>query len=656
MNETILVDCFDTIISRKIHPILLLKQWDMAVARKYPRIPEGELYKMRRNLQGRMNIAIEGVEQLYKAIAELCLERKYIVKNDQQVFMNSLFEFEKQIEMINHCVKKRIVRLLKREKENGKRIYCVTDIHFNSNTIKEFFCSLGISNLFDGVFSSADFGKTKEDGNLYHVVLNTLSITPSQCIMIGDNQKSDIQNAKLAGIKTKYTPSLKAYFQKIRFRLNKDTAYTVSKTVIKRKGYEIIRKSDQYEEFSVIFFVFIIRLYNELLLRKARSVVFLAREGFYLKKLFDRYQELCVPDNLRIKTQYFLCSRRSIYSVNENSLDQTNYKSISIRNYFKSIGFDNEDIEDIDFDGLNIDEVIDDFSTNNMVNSFLHQREIQELIKKHHVSNRKAFNAYIKQFDFVDKIYLVDVGWFGRMQNMIQQLTGLDTEGFYFGTYPYNEEEGPIIPFNIKRNGLILSSNNNGVLSFDYHYLRVNTQFDEQFMAAPHGGACFYYFENGTATARLEWDENEELVYKNTICHLQKRIMNHFEDLCLSYYYPQADNSERFMNSFEKNVTKQIACVSLRSALLQSRARLQFMKKIAEGFSRNFRQTSSGLKYAVIPKVKILRFFTNPDEYVRYIAKVGYVLYGKWYGWVRIPIMLTAYLYTKMIGKLKGHL
>ena len=77
-----------------------------------------------------------------------------------------------------------------------------------------------------------------------------------------------------------------------------------------------LRKNGPYfEEYTVLLFSFIQKLYASLQLKKAKSIVFLSREGYFLKILFDHYQELRVSPEKRIISKYFKCSRHALQGL-----------------------------------------------------------------------------------------------------------------------------------------------------------------------------------------------------------------------------------------------------------------------------------------------------------------------------------------------------
>lgn len=66
---------------------------------------------------------------------------------------------------------------------------------------------LGISDLFDGVFLSSDFGCKKPDPSFFSVPLDRFGLDPSSCLMIGNDPICDIIGAHEAGMHAYYIHS-----------------------------------------------------------------------------------------------------------------------------------------------------------------------------------------------------------------------------------------------------------------------------------------------------------------------------------------------------------------------------------------------------------------------------------------------------------------
>ncbi len=73
---------------------------------------------------------------------------------------------------------------------------------YTGEQVREFLEGYGLTNVFDAVLTSADFGAVKPNRVFFEKLLNLIDLEPSTCIMVGDAYYNDIQGAKMAGFKT----------------------------------------------------------------------------------------------------------------------------------------------------------------------------------------------------------------------------------------------------------------------------------------------------------------------------------------------------------------------------------------------------------------------------------------------------------------------
>lgn len=77
--------------------------------------------------------------------------------------------------------------------KNNKKVYFISDMYLDKNTILEILNKNGYNANNENLFLSSALKKTKHTGSLYDFVLETLKITtPSNVVMIGDNLHSDV--------------------------------------------------------------------------------------------------------------------------------------------------------------------------------------------------------------------------------------------------------------------------------------------------------------------------------------------------------------------------------------------------------------------------------------------------------------------------------
>lgn len=90
-------------------------------------------------------------------------------------------------------------------RETGSKIYLLSNAQRIFTAYEMNF--LNISQYFDAILISSDYGTKKPDIRFFHILLDEYGLKPEECIMIGNDAKSDIAGAKLAGMDTYYIHS-----------------------------------------------------------------------------------------------------------------------------------------------------------------------------------------------------------------------------------------------------------------------------------------------------------------------------------------------------------------------------------------------------------------------------------------------------------------
>ena len=198
-DKTILIDCMDTILYRDITLDYLLVLWAKRVGKEFGIYPKFLLYYRREVVKSEMHNTVP-IEVIYGEIYDHCRYFGLMRLTSKDKFISKVRSIELDIELRHHHLLADTVCFLKKAKAANVQIYCVSDFRLSSSDLNQFFSHLGIYHLFNGIFSSCDIGKTKKTSDLYQYVLESIHKKPSECLMIGDNKKSDCKNAIDNGI------------------------------------------------------------------------------------------------------------------------------------------------------------------------------------------------------------------------------------------------------------------------------------------------------------------------------------------------------------------------------------------------------------------------------------------------------------------------
>lgn len=102
-----------------------------------------------------------------------------------------------------------IVALIQRARHLGLRVVAVSDMYLSSRQVADLIEHTGV--CMDRVYTSSDYRNEdcgKYNGGLYPIVLKSEGVQPWEVLHVGDNEGSDIVNAKAVGLAAMYTEPL----------------------------------------------------------------------------------------------------------------------------------------------------------------------------------------------------------------------------------------------------------------------------------------------------------------------------------------------------------------------------------------------------------------------------------------------------------------
>lgn len=647
--EAIFVDFFDTLVLRHVTAKEVLQRWATCLQKKYPSLSERMVNKLP---SIRLSIFKEKRELLLKQHSETT-EVTYIeaigalfeeVKEElggvqKEKFIAFSREVDFAVEIGCEYANTSLVKELEIEKQKGKRLFVVSDFYLYTNDMKELMSAAGISqNLFEKIYVSCDVGKRKANGDIFPFILNETGLKPENVIMIGDNRESDYEIPASMGLHTDYRPNI-VYKCKVHTSAKMNNGYAGKQYSTSLD--EMFRHGKDYSEYIGIFYVFTKRLYAKLREDDVHNIAFMAREGFFMRQLFELYQEIVVPDNKKIDTTYYWCSRRSVMAgIKKAQMAEEIEGEISLKNWLKSL--------DISLDEARryipfTDEEAEKpqlLEKSELYKSLIENKDFFQYFEDTIKTNYEAFMKYTEPYIVDNKFRFVDSGWKCTTQNTIQDNYGINTVGYYIGV---QKPDKPILE--LERTGLIFCEEK--PRSRYYDYLGTNIPFYQQLLSAPHGTALKYILEDGKVLIKYEWDPMEEKLYHENIEELQHFMLLKFRGLCAWDDKEVYDSKEDWY----------IAKLSMRSSLFANRSRLKFVRKCTDNYVQNFRQEKRGKVQYDVKKIKIgLDIIWKPYKMIRYLSKIQRTsLYDKKVIRMLYPIIaIIFYSYTLLIQNIKN--
>lgn len=651
-RKALFIDLFDTIIHRTVHPNYAYRLWAKFMARELGiQIPSEELFAIRaeslfflstKQQRPALEVRYEDVvNEVYTRLLNTDNLSDITYDRFQNVFERADYVAETSVQFKNE----ELISLLKHCKQQGNRIYLLSDFYLSKKVVSQILDFHEILHLFDDIFISCSVGKSKEEGELYPYVLTLTQSIPSNTLMIGDNKKSDVENAEKYQIATHH---LKHLSHKIR---NKRNLFGSDENDFKKVCQSIEERCEHSEhtfsEYILHFYFFTERLYFNATRNNVKDLFFLAREGLYLKRLFDCYQKMNLfKDESKIRTHYLKASRQSAIQVALKPLQEEDFEQFSegrfgkmnLKHFLDWFPFSDHTKSQI------INELPDacvenssDFFQSENIELLKGNNTFQTAYEENRKNQKTAFKNYLNSFGTnieEEGINLVDVGWGGTMQESIFNFLRGETPvtGYYLGLKEvYNIERST------KRYGLNFSIYPSP--NFSYEILKANGQLYEQLLAAPHGSTLSYRIED-RESATLEFhEENEKNVFYNFVEPIQEYMFLEFKNLF---------NQLRPIDYSQTMAQDYLTDMALRTGILTSKKKIMFIDHLSKGFYQNVGENKVGLTYnpkqLKISKFKLFKeFLKSPEKVVRYLVKVKPFLYAKGLYWISWPVNLTYY-------------
>lgn len=638
-GTVIFCDMFDTVVHRSVHPNYVLRLWSKTMIRELGlNIDIDSLYFIRKEvelfLSEKFNLL--HVEIPYDIVIKEIYNRLLCTNIFSDIpYLKFKDYFEKadiHVELKVQFINKNTIDQLTKLKNDNHKIYCVSDFYTSKKVLTTILSHHNILDLFDDVFVSSEYKCSKHNGNLYDHLLTALELDPANVTMIGDNFKHDITNAKKYNLKTIYIPNKDVSKTKLKYAYGSDTYNykNILKGIYKRCNS---KQAPGNSDYILFYYNYTERLYFKLKQDGIKNIFFLSREGLFLKKLFDFYQNyFALNDEDLISSHYLRTSRQASMLVSLESIDKEEfsflrkkYPKLSPNGFLKNFDFEDDvvntilsnlKLEDIKFKG------VADFLDSEVYETIKRDELFITVYDKKRLEQKTYFDTYLKSFNvnFIKEgLHLADIGWGGTMQEGLFDYFKGDVKvyGYYLGIREvYNITESS------KRFGLNYSIY--PFASYSDHILKGNLELNEQLLSAPHGSTVSYNLNSPTYSKEFHQDD-EKGVYDNNISKIQDFMFKQFQIMIKDF-----DN----ICYSNETVQKEMTNYALRIGIFASKKNISEMIKISEGFYSNVGDFSKGLtidtnrsKKAILSSVK--SFILTPEKLFRYLLRLKPYLFTK---------------------------
>ena len=456
---------------------------------------------------------------------------------------NALKKAEINIEKEMLIARNDMLDLLKKLHELNKRVIIVSDMYLPKKTITEILDNCGYKGLYEQLYVSNDIGKRKDDKSVWPFLKEKY---PHQKIIhLGDNDLSDVTYPKEFGIDTikilsskellhkcSLYPSLKEF---IDTRTCSDSYYLgllFNKKLFNSPFSPLM--IDDFDDFVYMFHAPVLTEFLKFVIDSNQdNLLFLAREGYYFTKLYDKY---CAINKIEKKNHYyFLASRKAtntasikndedIFNLLKNDYNGT-LKNFLMKNFH--FNYENDDFTiKLPDDYDKVAKVV----KNNLKN-------IKNNIKNENSCYKKYIKELIPNYKKID-LNLIDLGYSGSIQYNLSKMLDKGLNGYYLtnssSVKKYSEENHLHFYFDI---------NDNTEYQKIYHYSLIL----EYFLTAPYGQLQYFKEQNGKVSPVY----NDE-----TLDEKKKKNLNKIYDIITIYF-----NDLKIINKYLKfQPTKNLLC------------------------------------------------------------------------------------------------
>ncbi len=447
-------DLFDTIVHRKCTPDMIKQIWAKTIAEEINYyIEPSEIYQCRKDSERFISQTIPDYD--YYAFTEEFTKRLLNLgyKFDKESFRLHLLDIELNCEKNNQYVDEATIEAIKSAHSKGKRIVVVSDFYLDKGSIWKLLKYHMIDNYISEIYVSCECRCSKATGLLYKYVCDSEKSNPNNCLMIGDNYKRDYRNAIQNGYKAIWKKFNSSNCSKGRITIEKDIHRSLC-----------THTTSNYSLYIINIYLFVEKLYIELIRNCAKDVYFFSREGEFLKKIFDLYAHN--RNNKSIKSHYVYISRKSTYlaslSFNERDFDAYFYlmNKSNIDNFLSNLNFTYEEkmivAEANGYNDKDLYEQSYDLKNSKRFKNIINSYEFRKLLNSKIQDAKYRLENYFNSIGMnSDTIYIVDIGWKGTIQDNIFKFFQKEKKivGYYFGllSYTYGYEK-------CKKKGLVFSA------------------------------------------------------------------------------------------------------------------------------------------------------------------------------------------------------
>lgn len=326
-----------------------------------------------------------------------------------------------------------VISTLKTAMEDDKEVYIISDMYLPKEFYLRVLKKYGVFFHEDNILISGELKMNKSNGTLWKFYTEEV-INGKKTLHIGDNIKADIENAMKYGVEAYLTPSAWdllsiSSLQGIRTKIctEYDTAIIgcvlgelFQNPYIFSHSSVMLQISNNYKMgycvFGPVILTFLLWLMQQKKVNSIEKLVFMSRDGYFLKEDFEY---LCELEGKKEECCYIGISRQLAMTAAINTKkDLIEYAKMPYTGDITELMEDRFGIKNVQEKiGKNIEDYIQEYLP-----------EIQTYI----LNIKKHYRQYLDTFNLNSECAIVDLGFYGNNQRYLNKLIGSKMSGYYF--------------------------------------------------------------------------------------------------------------------------------------------------------------------------------------------------------------------------------
>lgn len=320
-----------------------------------------------------------------------------------------------------------------------KEVYFVSDMYLSKEVIGDLLRQAGIEAKQEQIIVSCEIRQSKSSGALWQWFREKIA-GDKKVLHFGDNKKSDVSMPLRYGFQSQYimdaaemlnNSSLADIVPQI-ISLQSSLAMGAICAQIFNNPFVLCEtkgrvKFQQEQEAGYVLlgnsmYNFMLWLNANIKEDGVEEILFLGRDGYFLKRLYDHVIERMAVEN-PVKGTYFETSRKAIMAATvENRADLEEYAKFpfagSAREYM-------EERFQIETEGLPVGE----YSVDELIATY------ENIMLRNLREEAENYKCYARKLQLPNRLAVVDEGFYGSIQYYLAKLLDRQVAGYYFCAY-----------------------------------------------------------------------------------------------------------------------------------------------------------------------------------------------------------------------------